>query len=148
MGLEEWESSYRQFGERRALGEGSSHRCFGGGFAEPAACEGGLAKGSKVWKTTEKPSKKIPKRVQNGTLAATGSLPRATLKNVPIPGAKVSSFLGSFLDPGAVIWGTHFLMFFGYPPRTTFGRFWSPKGLQKGRLWRSIWGPFSKTRKV
>ena len=54
--------SYRQFSERRALGEGSSRRFFGGGFAEPAACEGGLAKGSKVWKSTEKTSKKVAKK--------------------------------------------------------------------------------------
>ena len=43
--LEEWESSYRQFWERRALGEGNYRQLFGREFAEPAACEGGLAKG-------------------------------------------------------------------------------------------------------
>ena len=75
--------SYRQFSERRALGEGSSRRFFGGGFAEPAACEGGLAKGSKVWKTTEKPSKKVPKRVQNGTLEAPRSVPESRSRKYP-----------------------------------------------------------------
>ena len=51
--LEEWETSYRQFLERHTLGEGSYRRFFGREFAEPAACEGRLAKGSKVW--TENP---------------------------------------------------------------------------------------------
>ena len=37
---EEWESSYRQFWERRALGEGSYRRFVGTEFAELAACEG------------------------------------------------------------------------------------------------------------
>ena len=42
------EGSYRQFWEKRALGEGSYRRFFGREFAEPAACEGRLAKGNKV----------------------------------------------------------------------------------------------------
>ena len=45
---EEGEGSYPQFLERRALGEGSYRRFFGREFAEPAACEGRLAKGNKV----------------------------------------------------------------------------------------------------
>ena len=45
---EEGEGSYPEFLERRALGEGSYRQFFGREFAEPAACEGRLAKGSKV----------------------------------------------------------------------------------------------------
>ena len=41
------EGSYRQFWERRALGEGSYRRFVGGEFAEPAACEGRLARGAR-----------------------------------------------------------------------------------------------------
>ena len=71
------------FLERRARGEGSSRRFFGREFAEPAACEGRLAKGSKLRKNTKKPSKKVRKRVKNGTLEAPGSPPGAILKKVP-----------------------------------------------------------------
>ena len=45
---QEREGSYPEFLERRALGEGSYRRFFGREFAEPAACEGRLAKGNKV----------------------------------------------------------------------------------------------------
>ena len=48
VNLPRGEGSYRQFWERRALREGSYRRFFGREFAEPAACEGRLAKGNKV----------------------------------------------------------------------------------------------------
>ena len=97
------ETSYRQFLERRALGEGSYRQFFGRESAEPAACEGRLAKENKGKKSIENPSKKVPKVVKSGTLEAPGSLMGATLKKVPIPGAKNSPVLGSFLVPGAII---------------------------------------------
>ena len=72
------EGSYRQFLGRRALEEGGYRRFFGREFEEPAACEGRLAKGSKVWKSRENPSKKMPKLVKKYTLEAPGSLPGST----------------------------------------------------------------------
>ena len=36
-------------------------------FAELAACDGRLGKGSKVEKSIENPSKKVPKLIQNGS---------------------------------------------------------------------------------
>ena len=136
---EEGESSYRQFLERRARGEGSSRRFFGREFAESAACEGRLAKGSKLRKNTKKPSKKVPKRVQNGTLEAPGSPLGAFLKKYPSRFKKKPPIWVPFSGSGCDLWGTYFRVFFGYPPGTTFGRFWSPTGLQKGGLWRFIW---------
>ena len=58
------EGSYRRLLKRRALGEGSYRRFFGREFTELAACEGWLAKWSKVKKSTENPSKKVPKWLQ------------------------------------------------------------------------------------
>ena len=56
------EGSYRQFWEKRALGEGSYRRFFGREFAEPAACEGRLAKGNKHKKVQKIFQKKHQKR--------------------------------------------------------------------------------------
>ena len=53
--------------------------------------------------------------------------------------------LESFLDPGSDVRSIYFCMFFGYLPRTTFGRFGSPKGLQNGSFWKSISSLFLET---
>ena len=131
------EGSYRQFLERRALGEGSYRRFFGREFAEPAACEGRLAKGSKVWKTTESSLEKDPKSFKNATLEAPGSSPGSSSEKDTHCPQQTHPCWNVFLSLGVTFGVPMFCCFLEAPPEWLF-MILEPKGI----LWKSILEPF------
>ena len=87
---------------------------------------------------------------QNGTLEAPGRLLGARSEEGP---SKCQFYpphppLEYFFELGAEFCGTNFSDVFWISSENDFFRFWSPKGVQNGGFWSSIWRLFLKTRKV
>ena len=163
--------SYRQFLERHVLGEGSHRRFFGREFAEGRgqlppifgeACPKGrqlspifwqriyracrlrrqARKGEQSMEDYRKPSKKVPKRVQNGTLEAPRSVPESRSRKVSLLGGlrgkNQSPKQGPFWSLERSFGAPIFEVFSGTLPERLLGDF----GAQKASKREAVGAPF------